>query len=52
MHTVTTNRAAHDYAAGTVDFFGPGSPAFPETNNHFDKWIISFSTCVSTSAVH
>ena len=32
-HTVTTNRAAHDYAAGTVEFFGPGSPAFPETSS-------------------
>ena len=28
-HTVTTDRAAHDYAAGTVEFFGPGTPAFP-----------------------
>ena len=28
-HTVTTDRAAHDYAAGTVEFFGPGNPAFP-----------------------
>ena len=26
---VTTDRRAHDYAAGTVEFFGPGSPAFP-----------------------
>ena len=36
-HTVTTNRAAHDYSAGTVEFFGPGSPAFPladEKNGH------------------
>ena len=33
-HTVTTNRPAHDYAAGTVDFFGPGSPAFPDTTNN------------------
>ena len=33
-HTVTTDRAAHDYAAGTVDFFGPGSPAFPDTTNN------------------
>ena len=30
-YTVTTDRAAHDYSAGTVEFFGPGSPAFPET---------------------
>lgn len=29
VHTVTTDRTAHDYAAGTVEFFGPGSPAFP-----------------------
>ena len=29
--TVTTDRASHDYAAGTVEFFGPGSPAFPVT---------------------
>ena len=28
-HTVTTDRVAHDYAAGTIEFFGPGSPAFP-----------------------
>ena len=28
-HTVTTDRASHDYAAGTVEFFGPGNPAFP-----------------------
>ena len=27
--TVTTDRTAHDYSAGTVEFFGPGSPAFP-----------------------
>ena len=33
-HTVTTDRAAHDYSAGTVEFFGPGSPAFPETAGH------------------
>ena len=30
QYTVTTDRRAHDYAAGTVEFFGPGSPAFPE----------------------
>ena len=30
QYTVTTNRQAHDYAAGTVEFFGPGSPAFPD----------------------
>ncbi len=28
--TVTTDRKAHDYAAGTVEFFGPGSAAFPD----------------------
>ena len=28
-HTVTTDRTAHDYSAGTVEFFGPGSPTFP-----------------------
>ena len=33
-HTVTTDRTAHDYSAGTVEFFGPGSPAFPETACH------------------
>ena len=33
-HTVTTDRTAHDYSAGTVEFFGPGSPAFPETAGH------------------
>ena len=33
-YTVTTDRAAHDYAAGTVEFFGPGSPAFPDTSNN------------------
>ena len=33
-HTVTTDRSAHDYAAGTVEFFGPGSPAFPDTTNN------------------
>ena len=26
---VTTDRAKHDYAAGAVEFFGPGNPAFP-----------------------
>ena len=31
-YTVTTDRAAHDYAAGTVEFFGPGSPAFPSAD--------------------
>ena len=29
QYTVTTDRRAHDYSAGTVEFFGPGSPAFP-----------------------
>ena len=29
QYTVTTDRQAHDYSAGTVEFFGPGSPAFP-----------------------
>ena len=29
QYIVTTDRQAHDYAAGTVEFFGPGSPAFP-----------------------
>ena len=28
--TVTTDRKAHDYAAGTVEFFGPGNIAFPD----------------------
>ena len=28
-YTVTTDWAAHDYSAGTIEFFGPGSPAFP-----------------------
>ncbi len=28
--TVTTDRWAHDYAAGAVGFFGPGNPLFPE----------------------
>ena len=28
-HTVTSDRTAHDYAGGAVEFFGPGSPAFP-----------------------
>ena len=32
QYTVTTNRQAHDYAVGTVEFFGPGSPAFPVVN--------------------
>ena len=35
-HTVTTDRSAHDYAAGTVEFFGPGSPAFPFTDGGKD----------------
>ena len=35
--TVTTDRAAHDYAAGTVEFFGPGSPAFPVANGGKDN---------------
>ena len=26
---VTTDRAKHDYAAGAVEFFGPGNPTFP-----------------------
>ena len=29
QYTVTTDRRAHDYSAGTVEFFGPGSPGFP-----------------------
>ena len=28
-YTVTTDRAAYEYAAGRVEWFGPGSPAFP-----------------------
>ena len=36
LHTVTTDRAAHDYAAGTVEFFGPGSPAFPVADDGKD----------------
>ena len=36
-HTVTTDRTAHDYSAGTVEFFGPGSPAFPETASHLPR---------------
>ena len=31
-YTVTTDRKSHDYAFGTVEFFGPGSPAFPVIN--------------------
>ena len=27
---VTTSRTAHDYAAGSVEFFGPGSKTFPD----------------------
>ena len=27
---VTTSRTAHDYAAGSVEFFGPGSRTFPQ----------------------
>lgn len=29
---VTTNRIAHDYAAGTVGFFGPGHELFPASS--------------------
>ena len=36
-HTVTTDRTAHDYSVGTVEFFGPGSPAFPETASHLPR---------------
>ena len=35
-HAVTTDRDSHDYAAGTVEFFGPGSPAFPVINGGMD----------------
>ena len=28
-HSVTTDRQAYEYAAGRVEWFGPGSPAFP-----------------------
>ena len=28
-NVMTTNRANYDYAAGAVDFYGPGHPAFP-----------------------
>lgn len=31
-HVVTTNRQAHDYASGTVEFFGPGARSFPDLN--------------------
>ena len=33
-HTVTTDRTAHEYSTGTVEFFSPGSPAFPEAASH------------------
>ena len=33
-YTVTTDRTAHDYAGGTVEFFGPGSPAFPDVTRY------------------
>ena len=33
-YPVTTDRMAHDYSAGTVEFFGPGSPAFPKTSGY------------------
>ena len=36
-HTVTTDRTAHDYSAGTVEFFGPGSPAFPVVDGGEDS---------------
>ena len=29
-YVVTADRAAHDYSVGSIEFFGPGSPAFPE----------------------
>lgn len=29
-YTVTTDRTAYEYAAGRVEWFGPGSPAFPD----------------------
>ena len=33
-YPVTTDRTAHDYSAGTVEFFGPGSPAFPKISGY------------------
>ena len=33
QYTVTTDRQAHDNSAGTVEFFGPGSPAFPNAEH-------------------
>ena len=33
-HTVTTDRTAHEYSTSTVEFFSPGSPAFPEAASH------------------
>ena len=29
-YVVTADRAAHDYSVGSIEFFGPGSLAFPE----------------------
>ena len=30
QYTVTTERASYEYAPGCVEWFGPGSPAFPD----------------------
>ena len=51
-YTVTTDRVAHDYAAGTVEFFGPGSPAFPDTsNNHGNGAVAGASSSRSISTI-
>ncbi len=34
LHAVTTDRSCHNYAAGTVDFFGPRSSASPGANKN------------------
>ena len=40
--SVTTSREAHDYAAGSVEFFGPGGEAFPySASSRYDADISS-----------
>ena len=39
-HVVTTDRLAHDYSVGTVEFFGPGAKSFPDLSAFRDDGAV------------
>ena len=53
--SVTTVREAHDYAAGSVEFFGPGSEAFPisgEPRHDADDACTSLNSSIQDILLH